>query len=244
MFIDRKDIALALALAPVTLGCTAKESTTPVSLTLPTSTPILETVTSIPTTTPPPPELPKTPTPESTSTPEPKPQVKLPGERGMTYTAGLRQQNRVNGAFFLFPTPEDITPEGIIVGYSTIRNCNGQPSRTNGAFFIDPNASSKPTTERSIKFQRPNAILDSVIPTSETRFFGNFTLLAGGSCDQQEFNFIAEPTARGLGGIENASLQVLRAIEMRPGSATEATEILFRPCRQCLDVLNAIRASK
>lgn len=240
MFIDRKEVALALALMPVLAGCNSEVSRAPVASipTLPTSTPVSETATPTQTSTPQPVEPTKTPT------PEPKPQVKLPGERGMAYTAGLRQQNRVNGAFFLFPTPEDITPEGIIVGYSTVRNCNGQPSRTNGAFFIDPNASSRPTTERSIKFQRPNAVLDSVMPASETRFFGNFTLLAGGSCDQQEFNFIAEPTTRGSGGVENASLQVLRALEMRPGSATEATEILFRPCRQCLDVLNAIRASK
>lgn len=240
MFIDRKEVALALALMPVLAGCNSEVSKAPVASipTLPTSTPVSETATPTQTSTPQPVKS------TETSTPEPKPQVKLPGERGMAYTAGLRQQNRGNGAFFLFPTPEDITPEGIVVAYSTARNCGGQATRENGAFFIDPNASSKPTTERSIKFQRPNAILDSVIPASETRFFGNLTLLAGGNCDQQELHFIAEPAARGLGGIENASLQVLRAIEMRPGSATEATDILMRPCRQCLDVLKVMRTAK
>lgn len=69
MFIDKKDLALALVLAPVAIGCAGKESTAPVSSILPTSTSVSETATSTPIATPPPPEPPNTPTTEPTSTP-------------------------------------------------------------------------------------------------------------------------------------------------------------------------------
>lgn len=163
----------------------------------------------------------------------------------MTYiaTAGLRERNNVKGGFLLTITPEGTTPEGIVVGFSTTRACGGQQTRESGAFFVNPTVTGV-TTERSIKYQRPNALLDAVMLASETSFRGNLKLLAGGGCDEQELHFIAEPTAKGQGGLENSSLQVLRAIEMRPGSTTEATEILFRPCRQCQEVLNTIRAAK
>lgn len=69
MFIDRKELALALALAPITIGCAGKEPTAPVSSTLPTSTPVSETATSTPTATPPPPEPTNTPIPEPTVRP-------------------------------------------------------------------------------------------------------------------------------------------------------------------------------
>ncbi|MBI2335074.1 hypothetical protein HYU96_04750 [Candidatus Daviesbacteria bacterium] len=214
----------AAAIAMLTIGCGKVE---PPVATLPlVASPTTEAtaVSPIPTLEPPP----ATSTPQPPEpTPTPAPQIKIPGEQGRTYLSDLRLKDtgRNTGNFLLTSAPD-----GLIVGFSTTRLCNGQSSRESGAFFAD-----KGLTERSVKFQRPNAILDAVMPAGDNRFFGNFSLLAGGGCNEQDFSLLAVPTELlGQAGIEATSLQILRAIELRPGSPREAFEILMRPCRQCL----------
>lgn len=67
--IDRKEVALVIALMPVLAGCSSKETPVATIPTLPTSTPVSETATPTTTDTPKPPESPRTPTPESSPTP-------------------------------------------------------------------------------------------------------------------------------------------------------------------------------
>lgn len=69
MFVDRKEVALALALMPVLAGCSSKEKPVASISTLPTSIPVTETATPNPTDTPKPTEPPRTPTPESSPAP-------------------------------------------------------------------------------------------------------------------------------------------------------------------------------
>lgn len=188
--------------------------------------------------------VPFTSTPEEpTNTPEPKPQVKIPGEPGGTYLTDLRlkDSNKITGKIFM-----GITQEGVIVGYSTVKDCGNRPGKISNAFFIN---ALQPTerlqiTDRSIKFQRPNAILDTAMPASDNRFFGNLSFLAGGGCEKQELNFTAGLAGIGQESLEEAALQVLKAIDRIPASPKAALDELFTTCDNCRSQLPIKQISK
>lgn len=164
--------------------------------------------------------------PDATATIAPKENI-IPGELNRVYMSNIRPEKsgRIAGKIILEPTRE-----GVVIAYTAIIDTNRGPLRTQNAFVAEP----KSLTSRSINFKRPdNTIVDSSMPTGDTKFFGNLTIGATPDSPEQKFTFIAEPFE---GNIQTAAAMALNAIEVNALPNDEAVKSLMGTCTRCVSL--------